>query len=1446
MGEGEKCPRCNLTSADIETSPQHIPPGTILRERYLIGRVLGQGGFGITYIGRDLQLDIRVAIKEYYPQSSFGISRNTTDGTYKVTSPFSAEQKKYFEKGKSRFLDEARIMARLAKEPSIVRVQDFFDLNNTAYIVMEYIDGITLGKYAEQRGGKIPPAELFEMIEPLFGLMQTMHEMQLLHRDISPDNIMIENGEVKLLDFGCARDIGAQKSTLTAFRKPGYAPIEQVNTSGSGQGPWSDVYAFAGTIYFCLTGVRPPESSERLMLQDDPLVAPRELGADITEAQEKAILHAMAQRVNQRTKSMREFYGELYDAAPGGTGSLDVVCRIKGTKKQLSAKVNIALSGVKEDGRYGDVSLKDGAAEVIIKGGETVRLRDIPAGAKYKISAAEAEGYTLETMRTEGSVVKNASLIASLEFVRNVTERRSLTVSARAAGGKPPKEISVKITLSGDDFNPDCRVGGYDFENGTCELTLETGETAVISGIPKDTEYSVEAVAEEGFRAMPPKTGRLDVDREAEAELKQDKKHDSSRKTDEPSETPADDGKKRKKSPVAAIVAVLIVLAVAIGGGAAWFMTRSGLPSDAEKLFEFKADAVKDGSRWVILGENSAEFREFLTACGERDSYVWATFNKEPGWASFSFEEYSSVGDGNSVVLTGQLNGDVYNAGGSSVRKAFSDSGFRDFATLLTLRGNFEDSDRVKVRLYVIKTSEEIAVPKDKSESGAGGDAQDKEEPYVALQIFAQDTSTWSMHMLKDYEPLYPGQRSPFEVRTTDHTEIDNMAKISFDGNQGVDGAMKLIIRAGVPDRFFSWPEEDCPTGTFGSKADINLEIRDIVVKATGYSDVVLESAKFSETLWIKKELGWFQGNYLDVDIGYAAIEQLGLTPEEYMQSYIPALMSIRCTAVLNSLEMTEPDFSGYYSYEWPDESAVASGSFRAEGNENHWREYKLADVIGEQFTDWDGDYNLYVICNSHKLFFTYHDEKDDFQQISGTEFIFNLAAMKDETVVMSEDIYDAEYNVFWRIVPRTVKHTLTVNYLDVDGSVIAEKAELSVEDGREYLVNQFELEGYEMDRFEGDALSGKMDSDKTVTFYYRKKTAESNKNTGGTEPLIEGAEVLVDFANLYEIDPANAIFRAYGGYPLYADFAPYDEYLDEIVKAMKEPDAKIVVSHAPGISPMLEISHSGGEYSYKYATTRDGPDGRDITIIDCEHFVRLFTENYDLAIEEMSALWIEDSNESENFRVYDVQLLKTSEGKYENTSSSSSGKAYTVSEAGKKLDADIWVQAFAQDRVTWGWTNINGQDVSQHYRTADYVLNAVNPPHFDENTTDSYRVMPTFGLQIGPCRDEINFRPDPADCELSRESFDLKITAVNTVIKAEGYDDVVIPKMTASELLHPKYRKGSGSSYWLEDAHIVFDLYREVDNRLGVYGEEFVKEYLPNLKSISFTLDVEKLEVLE
>ena len=290
----------------MEENLHCLRKGTRLIGRYTIEKVLGQGGFGITYLGIDELHEKKVAIKEFFPQ---GIVTRNIEYEDAVTVTFVGEKDNY-NKGKEKFLKEARIMARFSKDEGIVKAQDFFEINNTAYIVMEYLEGITLKQYLRENE-RIEPEELLELFVPLIESLDEIHSQGLIHRDISPDNIMVLlGGNIKLMDFGAARDYtDFGEKSLSLILKPGYAPPEQYQTHGV-QGPWTDIYALCATMYKCLTGENPPDAIERVM--DDNLKEISEFGIPVSKQMEETIIKGMSISARNRYQNIEEFCEDLY------------------------------------------------------------------------------------------------------------------------------------------------------------------------------------------------------------------------------------------------------------------------------------------------------------------------------------------------------------------------------------------------------------------------------------------------------------------------------------------------------------------------------------------------------------------------------------------------------------------------------------------------------------------------------------------------------------------------------------------------------------------------------------------------------------------------------------------------------------------------------------------------------------------------------------------------------------------------------------------------------------------------------------------------------------------------------------------------------------------------------------------------------------------------------
>lgn len=300
----EVCPHCGYVDGSPPAEAYHLAPGEILNHKYIVGTAIDSGGFGIIYRAWDAQMEQVVAIKEYFPNGV--VSRVPGQNDVIV---YSGKNREVFRKGVDRFLVEARNMAEFS-QPDIVALYDYFEENNTAYIVMEYLDGISFKEYLKERGGRIPSEEVVDITLHVLAALEEIHSHHIIHRDISPDNIFLcSNHRVKVIDFGAARfSSGEESSNFSTIVKPGYAPAEQYRTK-SRQGPFTDLYALGACMYQAATGEKPQESLARAM--HDDLRPPKELNPEVPEYLSDIIMKAMAMDEDERFQSSEEFMKAL-------------------------------------------------------------------------------------------------------------------------------------------------------------------------------------------------------------------------------------------------------------------------------------------------------------------------------------------------------------------------------------------------------------------------------------------------------------------------------------------------------------------------------------------------------------------------------------------------------------------------------------------------------------------------------------------------------------------------------------------------------------------------------------------------------------------------------------------------------------------------------------------------------------------------------------------------------------------------------------------------------------------------------------------------------------------------------------------------------------------------------------------------------------------------------
>lgn len=308
LNKSGACSCCGFNESEYETSASALKPGDCLNNRYFIGCVIGQGGFGITYSAWDIMLAVKVAIKEYYPAGMAG--RGGRDKRNTEVYVQNNEYQSRYDKGLREFLREARTLAQFSQLRGIVAIRNFFGENNTAYIVMEYVEGIPVSRYVKQNG-PFSGEELLEKMEPILASLDIVHELGYLHRDISANNIMyMTDGQLKLIDFGAARMIENEDATITVSVKRGYSPTEQYLTKGR-LGPWTDIYSVCATMYYMLTGKVPDDSIERV-IEDrlEPLADNEAVNLDILIKQ--AIDKGMAVKDENRFRKIRELYKVMY------------------------------------------------------------------------------------------------------------------------------------------------------------------------------------------------------------------------------------------------------------------------------------------------------------------------------------------------------------------------------------------------------------------------------------------------------------------------------------------------------------------------------------------------------------------------------------------------------------------------------------------------------------------------------------------------------------------------------------------------------------------------------------------------------------------------------------------------------------------------------------------------------------------------------------------------------------------------------------------------------------------------------------------------------------------------------------------------------------------------------------------------------------------------------
>jgi serine/threonine protein kinase len=307
---GGYCPVCGIDAASIKNEEFCIPAGSVLLDRYYVGKVIGQGGFGITYLGYDAKFKTKIALKEYFPH---GYAFREIHKDKHTVYSLSGDKTEFYNRGIEKFIAEARRLAQFSGAPGIVNVRDYFSENNTAYIVMEFVEGKPLADILEKRG-RLSEAEVTAIFLPIIKTLQKVHAAEILHRDIAPDNIMVEpDGTARLIDFGASAEVDESAVTSAAVIKHFYVPEEQYDSNRRRQGAWTDVYALSATIFRALEGSNLPDALERLRgMPFDGFTVP------VSAPVKAAVIHGLALFQKDRAQNVEELL-EAFSGVSEGT-----------------------------------------------------------------------------------------------------------------------------------------------------------------------------------------------------------------------------------------------------------------------------------------------------------------------------------------------------------------------------------------------------------------------------------------------------------------------------------------------------------------------------------------------------------------------------------------------------------------------------------------------------------------------------------------------------------------------------------------------------------------------------------------------------------------------------------------------------------------------------------------------------------------------------------------------------------------------------------------------------------------------------------------------------------------------------------------------------------------------------------------------------------------------
>ena len=426
-----ECPCCGFRESQQLKEPQYLSAGIVLQNRYEIGAVVGAGGFGITYAAWDRVLEQRVAIKEYMP----GEFSTRAPGETRV-SVYGGEKEEQYKNGRDKFYEESQRLAKFQDVPGIVQIYNSFEENETAYLVMEFLEGETLGERLK-RDKRITEQEAVEIILPVLQALTEVHRVGILHRDIAPNNIFLtKDGGVKLLDFGASRSVtGTHSKSLTVLYKEGYTPEEQYRSRGD-QGTWTDVYEVAATLYKMLTGTVPPGALERR--RKDTLKLPSKMGIKVTKQTEQALLNALNVDIRYRTKTADAFMQELM-------GTEKTKAHFVRTEEKKQGSIPLWIKGLVGTLLCGmGVYLVLLFTGVISGSGIGFSHFGIPEGSTRVPNLVNTE---IEEAQKKADESNLKFLITDKQFSTTIPENRILSQEL-AAGSLTEKENSIRVVVS--------------------------------------------------------------------------------------------------------------------------------------------------------------------------------------------------------------------------------------------------------------------------------------------------------------------------------------------------------------------------------------------------------------------------------------------------------------------------------------------------------------------------------------------------------------------------------------------------------------------------------------------------------------------------------------------------------------------------------------------------------------------------------------------------------------------------------------------------------------------------------------------------------------------------------------------------------------------------------------------------------------------------------------